>query len=83
LDVWLEAFKDRPAKAIGHAAIQKSLAELKVGKGKKGENPAPTTRNRYLSTLSASFTLAVRNKRVDENPCKYVKKLKENNSVTC
>ena len=21
LDVWLEAFKDRPAKAIGHAAI--------------------------------------------------------------
>ena len=76
MDRWLKVFKGRPAKAIGHADIQRFLSELR--KTKK-----PATSNRYLSTLYSTFSLAVRNKRVDENPCKYVKKLKENNSVTC
>ena len=74
MDRCLKEFKGCPARAIGHADIQKFLTEL-------GQTREAATRNRYLSTLSATFRLAVRNKRVDENPCKYVKRVKENNKV--
>ena len=75
------AFKGRPAKVIGHADIQKYLAELTVWRDKKWKKAEPATRNRYLSTLSATFRLAEINKKADENPCKYVKALPENNKV--
>lgn len=74
LDYWKKVFKGRPAKDLGHADIQKSLTELR-------QTRKPATCNRHLSTLSATFRLAEINKKVDENPCRYVKALPENNKV--
>ena len=43
----------------------------------KSENLEPTTINIYLRHLSSAFSLAVRYKRIPENPFRHVKKLPE------
>ncbi len=44
----------------------------------KGLKKSPATVNRYISSLSALFSYAIRLRWVDENPCFNLKKLKEN-----
>ena len=70
MEWWNKRFKGRPAKSICAKDVEKGLDELR--KTKK-----PETVNRYLVTLCAGFELAVINGRVDKNPCKYVKRYKD------
>ena len=72
MEWWNKKFKGRPAESIYAKDVEKGLAELR--KTKK-----PGTVNRYLTTLRAALEQAVRNKRVDENACKYVKRYNDDN----
>ncbi len=51
------------------------LADIPTSKGLKR---SPATVNRYVSSLSAIFSYAVRLRWIDENPCFNLTKLKEN-----
>jgi integrase len=66
-------FKERAADQITPQEIERKLALLAEG-GRK-----PATVNRYRALLSLVFSLAVRNRKLETNPVKLVKRRKENN----
>lgn len=71
LKLLLATFGRRPAQEITPSDIDKFLADL-IESGR-----SPATANRFHALLSSIFSLAVRNGRVELNPCKRVSRLKE------
>ena len=67
----LATFGRRPAQEITPSDIDKFLADL-VESGR-----SPATANRFHALLSSIFSVAVRNGRLESNPCKRVSRFKE------
>ena len=60
-------------------AITPDNIEEKLGEAMTEEEWSPATYNRHLALLSLTYKLAVRKKKVKENPVRLVKRLAENN----
>ena len=78
LEYWKDRFGDYELVHVTPELIgqeRRLLAETPANKGKE-RNPA--TVNRYVSSLSALLSHAVRLKWINENPCFGLSKLKEN-----
>ncbi len=70
---WRDRFRGRPARSIVASDIEEAKRDLCNGL-------APASVNRKLAALKSAFSLAVKNKKVDRNPVKEVRLLKENNA---
>lgn len=70
---WLNTFSDSPIENIIPQDIERHKEAL-------AQNLAPATVNHYLSILKTTFSLAVRNGKVEKNPVKVVRLLSKNNS---
>ena len=69
----IEAFKEERSGAARKVRIgDGKIKDLKVA-------VRPATVNRNLSALSALFTFGIKRKRVKENPCAHVERLREDN----
>ncbi len=60
-------------------AITPDNIEVKLGEAMTEQEWSPATYNRHLALLSLTYKLAIRKKRVKENPARLVKRLAENN----
>jgi site-specific recombinase XerD len=74
LSWWRAQLGDRPARSIIEKDIEQGKAAL-AGKGLR-----PPSVNRYLATIKAAFALAVRNHKVERDPCRGVKLNHEDNA---
>jgi integrase len=86
---WKNRWPDRAAKSISPGDIELARMELAEGRHKSnwhktltGSGRAVSTVNRYVATLKAAFSVAMRNGKVDTNPGSQVKLPKENNKRT-
>ena len=75
LNWWRKRFKNCLVKSISHQDISKALVDL-AESGKK-----PSTRNRYLTSLKATFNLGITNERIEKSPCRNIQRVKENNQA--
>jgi site-specific recombinase XerD len=71
---WRMWLGDRAARSI----VEKDIEQGKAALTAKGLRPASV--NRYLATIKAVFSLAVRNHKIDRDPCKGVKLNHEDNA---
>jgi site-specific recombinase XerD len=70
---WKERFRDRPARSLVASDIEEAKRDLC-----KGLRPGSV--NRKLAALKSAFSLAVKNHKIERNPVKEVRLLKENNA---
>ena len=73
-----EHFKKYRIDKITLDDIYSFRKKLKTYQNKKGEPVSDSTLNRYISILSAMMNYAVDSKLIKDNPCRCVKKLREN-----
>jgi integrase len=73
METLLRWFRNHSASDLNPQEIERRLNEL-AAEGRK-----PATVNRYRTLLSLTFSLAVRNGKLDSNPVRLVKRRKENN----
>ena len=64
---------------IRPAQIEDYITHRKKSKTNRGNSPAPATINRELACLRTIFNRAIRNGKLEKNPAKFIKLLKENN----
>src|SRR2546426_68771 len=83
---WKGLWPDKAARSIVPSDIENArleLAGVKLKSNKHKTDPVSgrsvATVNRYLATLKAAFSLALRNGKVERNPVSMVKLPKENN----
>ena len=70
---WKDRFHDRPARSIVASDIEEAKQDLCNGL-------TPASVNRKLAALKSAFSLAVKNHKLERNPVKEVRLLKENNA---
>lgn len=73
MNYWLGAFGDKAVESVTPQDIERHKEAL-------AQEYALATVNRYLAALKTSYSLAVRNGKVERNPVKAVKLFKENNA---
>jgi integrase len=69
---WQNRFKNRAARSIIPGDIEQARLEL-------AKQHTVATCNRYLASLKAAYSLAMKNEKVERNPVKEVRLQKENN----
>ncbi len=72
-------FKDRPAADIRPMHIEDYILYRKKSTMRNGKQPAPATINKELACLRTIYNRAIRNEKLENNPMKHIKLLKENN----
>ena len=72
---WKKRFENCLVRDISHQHVSRALVDL-IEAGK-----TPATRNRYLTSLKATFNLAIENGKIERDPSAKVKRVKENNQT--
>jgi len=72
-------FGDCLAKDIKPVTVENYILHRKKAVTPKGNHPAPATINRELACLRTIYNRAIRNSKLENNPMKHIKLLKENN----
>jgi integrase len=70
---------NRPAREIMPATIEDYIARRKNALSRYGEKLKPASINRELACLKTIYSRAVMNEKVEKNPMRHIKLLKENN----
>lgn len=72
-------FGDVPARDIKPAQVEEYIAHRRRRKKPTGDLLAPATINRELACLRTIYNRAIRNEKLEKNPVRHIRFLKENN----